>query len=410
MKLGIYLQTWHVGGIAAFCERLAVGLSAAGDSVWLILATPYGKRDAAGRKAYEQLVTGGGLRIGCLHLNAFHPRERPWRAADRIAGLKLDALLLNSPRAILDALPRLSAGLALIGIGHTDDDDTYADFCAAKGHCRAYAGVSETVTRTLESLRGAALELIVRQIPCGVPFESGSPIITPSGEPRILVVSRLVQLQKRVGDLPAIWQAYIAGGGRGRLTVCGSGEEEERLRAAFAPEIAAGRVSLTGAVPLARMREVYAEHDILLSVSAYEGLPISVLEAASAGLYPVLSRTRSGHQEIVDHLGEGRLCPPGDIDSFCAALREASSSIARLRVLRPILSARTLARFSLDEMISSYTRLAREAIQARQSGPVPSSEPASYPRPKADPIRRLIRRWQYCRHYDLRSQPIMAAQ
>src|SRR5438128_452715 len=96
MKIGVYVQTWHVGGVAAFCERLSRGLHDLGHSVCLILSTPFGKRDSAGRRAFEKLVRESPFPIICLHLSRFHPRERPWRAADAIAALGCDTLVLSS--------------------------------------------------------------------------------------------------------------------------------------------------------------------------------------------------------------------------------------------------------------------------------------------------------------------------
>src|SRR5215471_12225542 len=118
------MQTWNVGGIASFCERLAWGLHDLGLSPVLLLATPYGKRDAAGRLAYEQLADTTAFPVHCLHLSAFHPKERGWRAADKIAGMNCAAVFLSSHRSILGALPALESRTVLIGIAHNDDEDT----------------------------------------------------------------------------------------------------------------------------------------------------------------------------------------------------------------------------------------------------------------------------------------------
>jgi glycosyltransferase involved in cell wall biosynthesis len=295
MKIGVYIQTWHVGGVAAFCARLAEGLVALGHLPVLVLSTPFGKRDAAGRSAYERLLREARFPVVCLHLNAFHPKERPWRAADQIAALGCDALILNSHAPLAGAWARLGLTLPLVAVAHNDDEYTYAEFRACAAACDAYVGVSAAICRELEALAPPAAPLRLRHIPCGVPIPITGLSSAPPSAP-----------QARVLDLPPIWERYRRGGGQATLTICGSGSEEAALQQAFAGEIVQERVTITGAVPLDRMPAIYAEHDVLLSVSAYEGLPISVLEAAIEGLYPVLSRIRSGHPEIVEESESGR--------------------------------------------------------------------------------------------------------
>ena len=335
----------------------------------------------------------------CFHLSAFHPKERGWRVADRIAARNLDAVLLSNHLPIVGALSLLVNTTTLVGIAHTDDDESYAEFQASAPFCCAYAGVSAAITAELKSLRPGDSGCLVRHIPSGVPAATVAE--RDASEPaRFLAVCRLVHRQKRVLDLPPIWRQYRARGGNGSLTICGPGAEESRLREEMAEEIRAGRVTITGAMPLERMAEVYRRHDVLLSVSAYEGLPLTVLEAATAGLYPVLSRTRSGHAEILAVLGEGKLCEIGDTAGFASALGEVEGRLLSVRSLRRIIGERARSRFGLGTMIENYGQLAAEAVELRardRPKPLPPGEHAR--RSKADFLRSFLRRWQYRRHY-----------
>lgn len=394
MNFGVYVKTWHVGGVAAFCERLAAGLQERGHVVCLVLGTPHGKRDVAGRSAYNHLRANAHFRVHCLHLSAFHPKERAWSAANFVNAQSFDAVFLSAHHSIRDALPLMAGHTARFGLAHTDDPDSYDEFLATGAACDGYVGVSAAITETLVAMRKGSSPALIREIPYGVP---APPVASGavSGAPRVLTVCRLVQRQKRVLDLPLVWKKYLALGGKGTLTICGPGEEETSLRAAFAEELSRGTVRLLGAVALSQMAEVYATHDVLLSVSAYEGLPIVVLEAASAGLFPLLSRTRSGHPEIVQALGQGKLCAIGDTDGFAAALKEVTSDIESIRGLRLELRERAQARYGLSQMIEAYERLALETVlQCLRQGQAEMPKP-----PRVDFLRRWLRRWQYQRHY-----------
>jgi glycosyltransferase involved in cell wall biosynthesis len=402
MRIGVYVQTWHVGGVATFCFRLAQGLHYLGHTPLLILGTPFGKRDAEGKRAYERLVSDRHFPIVCLHLNAFHPKERPWRAADKIAALGCEVLFLSAHRSLAEACARLRTETCMVGVAHTDDEETYAEFQACERYCEAYSAVSRAIFQRLSSLSKKSPPLPIEQIAYGVPTREGLRPAPESSQSRVLTVCRLEQEQKRVLDLPIIWKEYRQKGGRGTLTICGSGKESVRLRQAFDKEIERGLVDLRGAVPLELMSSVYAQHDVLLSVSAYEGLPIAVLEGAAEGLYPILSRTRSGHEEILDRLGEGRLCAIGDTGGFATALSEITSQLEHIRGLRPLLQERARKHFNLDNMVKAYAKLATEAITARSSPIHDSSNPLTLPKQKVDFLRRFIRRWQYSRHHGWR--------
>jgi glycosyltransferase involved in cell wall biosynthesis len=398
MKLGVYVQTWHVGGVAAFCERLARGLQQLGHAPCVILATPFSKRDDAGRKAYQALVSNSPFPVCCLHLSAFHPKERAWRAADRIAALGCDALILSSHGPLAGAWAHLCPNIPTIGIAHNDDEDTYAEFKACVAYCDAYVAVSKAIYQSLKLLAETNSPVRVCHIPHGVPLQAAPDAGPQSSEVRVLVVCRLEQGQKRVLDLPLIWQEYRRRGGKGTLSLCGSGPQETQLRKAFAKELAQGGVNILGAVPLDKMPEVYARHDVLLSVSAYEGLPISVLEATTHGLFPLLSAIRSGHQEIVEAVGSGRLCPMADSSGFASALLEITTDLQALRQLRPLIQSKARSLFDPERMVQNYSHLVAEVYEARTTGRARQGS-ASNTRPKVDFLRSFLRKWQYSRHY-----------
>ncbi|HYG34854.1 MAG TPA: glycosyltransferase family 4 protein, partial [Clostridia bacterium] len=392
-----------VGGVAAFCVRLARGIQELGHSPCLIVGTPYGKRDEAGRKAYEQLVRNSAFPVVCLHLNVFHPKERPWRAADKISALGCQALVLSAHGPMAEAWSRLKGSMPIVGIAHNDDEYSYKEFQVCQQDCDAYVAVSSAIAQTLTSLNQQK-HLSIRHIPYGVPLPAEVPDKMPSGPPRVLAVCRLEQAQKRVLDLARIWELYRRSGGTAALTICGSGPEEANLRCAFAADIERGAVNLPGAVSLDQMPTVYAQHDILLSVSAYEGLPISVLEAATHGLWPLLSKIRSGHQEIIEWLGEGRLCEIGNVDAFAAALLETTNQIEKVRQVRPEISRKARARFGIASMVTAHVQVVTDVLQQRAARISPSASPTpAMDRPKVDFLRRFLRKWQYSRHYGWQS-------
>lgn len=68
------------------------------------------------------------------------------------------------------------------------------------------------------------------------------------------------------------------------------------------------------------MAEVYRAHDAFLFPSRLEGLPLSVLEAASSGL-PVIASNCSSLPEVVRHRETGLLCKMDDVSAFVDAVQ-----------------------------------------------------------------------------------------
>jgi glycosyltransferase involved in cell wall biosynthesis len=104
-----------------------------------------------------------------------------------------------------------------------------------------------------------------------------------------------------------------------RLTVVGSGPEEERSRR-LAEERAPGRVSFAGRIDredlLSRVRGARA---LLMPSEWYENAPMSALEALASGV-PVIATATGGLPELVRDGETGLLVPPGDPEALAQAM------------------------------------------------------------------------------------------
>ena len=92
-------------------------------------------------------------------------------------------------------------------------------------------------------------------------------------------------------------------------THIGDGVEMPRIREALTQLGPNVKVKLLGYVPAAEVSRIYdgAAFDLFLSVSASEGIPVSMMEALAAGI-PILATSVGGVREIVD-LMVGNLLP-----------------------------------------------------------------------------------------------------
>jgi glycosyltransferase involved in cell wall biosynthesis len=139
-------------------------------------------------------------------------------------------------------------------------------------------------------------------------------------EPLILSVGRLHDVQKRFSDviralarLPAGW----------RLDIAGSGPDRDALERLGSEMGVADRVRYLGFVSdTAALRHLYLNASVLALPSAYEGLPMVLLEAMSCGL-PVVGSDIPAIAEVVEDGVTGLLVPVGNPARLARALREA---------------------------------------------------------------------------------------
>lgn len=140
-----------------------------------------------------------------------------------------------------------------------------------------------------------------------------------------------------------------------RGIVVGGGPELERVRAAAAANAATVRV-------LGERRDVadlIAAADVVCLVSAFEGLPITVLEAMALGR-PVVAAAVGGIPEAVTDGVTGFLAPAGDDDAFVDALVAAAGTDARLADRGAAAQDRFRERYSLEAMVERYAELLAE--------------------------------------------------
>ncbi|MBX3179370.1 MAG: glycosyltransferase family 4 protein [Candidatus Hydrogenedentes bacterium] len=147
---------------------------------------------------------------------------------------------------------------------------------------------------------------------------------------RLAYGGRIVQEQKRVMDFVPLVAALEARGVDFRFDIAGVGPQRDELERSIAGVDTAGRVRFHPRRKPPEMPAFWADHDVFVQVSDFEGTSNSMLESMAAGVVPVLTRTASGVDGIVAHGENGFLAPPGDMDALADAIAQLASDPARL--------------------------------------------------------------------------------
>lgn len=149
---------------------------------------------------------------------------------------------------------------------------------------------------------------------------------------------------------------------KAHFVLVGDGPQREELQARI------GHLGLKEAVAMPGLREdvrpYVAAMDVYLMSSAFEGLPVALLEAMSMRCAVVATEV-GGIPEVIDHGGNGLLVPPGRPDRLADSVCQLLHDPAELERLGQSARRTVEQRFSMSRMVMElekhYERVFREA-------------------------------------------------
>ena len=109
--------------------------------------------------------------------------------------------------------------------------------------------------------------------------------------------------------------------------------------------------------------EILPALDLVVHPALMEGLGVSLLQAASAGV-PIVASRAGGIPEAVREGENGLLVPPGDVAALCAAIGTLLDDPERRRALGAGGRALMAREFSIDAMVEGNLAVYRELLDA----------------------------------------------
>jgi len=180
-----------------------------------------------------------------------------------------------------------------------------------------------TVSEPLRRLVQARLpdfpddRITVLPVPVTLPGDAPGPKPPLRERPVVLgFCGRVVRAQKRVDRLPPLAGRLQAAGIRHDWEILGEGPELPALRAALG-----GQARFHGRITGDDYWRTLDHCDLLVFVSDYEGLPISLIEAFARGTLAVFPAIGSGGDDYVTRLAPELIYQPGDLEGAAQAIR-----------------------------------------------------------------------------------------
>lgn len=206
--------------------------------------------------------------------------------------------------------------------------------------------------RLAERWRLVADEASRRVIYNGVDLEAVPPA-RPAEPPRVVFVGRLVA--QKAPELIAAIAAELAAS-EIDSTLVGGGDAEPTVRRRLQQEIAAGRVTMTGAVGHQAALAALAQAAVLVLPSRWEGLPVVVLEALAMGV-PVVAAAVGGIPEIISDGEIGILIESRRARDYADAVRGLLADRGQQKRLSDNGRLRVRERFTLADCLGRYAAL-----------------------------------------------------
>ncbi len=225
------------------------------------------------------------------------------------------------------------------------------------GRASALVAVSQ-LSADVFSKKTAVKKELIRIIRNGVDTGKFAPMSRQRDIPVLLVVGRFFPVKHH--DLAIrVSRALHDKGIRHRIVFAGDGPLRESSEQLASSTLPSGYFEFLGARK--DMPQVYADADVLLITSSYEGIPVSMLEAMASGL-PVVSTAVGGIPEVIRDGAEGFLIPWGDEETLIERVRALLDDQSLRDEMGKSARKRVEEDFSLEKMTDEYLKLFMELV------------------------------------------------
>jgi glycosyltransferase involved in cell wall biosynthesis len=263
--------------------------------------------------------------------------------------------------------------IRVIAFAHSDQDHYYELLTYYEPIISKFVGVSETICQRLQCLLPSRSNDICKLMyPVTVLNESRKP--NHKKPLTITYGGRIEQRQKRILDLIALTDLLALKKGSYHFKIAGDGPQLAQLTEYFKKkEYANVSIEFLGLVAHDRMTDLWANSDISILFSEFEGMSISMLESMGQGCVPIVTDV-SGSKEKITPGQTGFIVTVGDLASMAQIIADLDTNRAGVEKISNacISSVRDHHRF--DTYDQEFVKIMQECV----SGPC-----ARWPRTKA---------------------------
>ncbi len=346
MKIGIITYYLNVGGVESVMFSLGRELKSRGFDVTYLETVHKGDWSDYFRNSGMSVVT---IPINKLFSKTHHVKKIA------VELNKYDFLIINDAPYAVSALGLLRPEVISVTVLHNPIEGMVLNALGFLNQVDSAIGITPSLCSMLKK-RTDNIER-VKYIGNGVKVSKIFRPINSINKKRILYLGRIEHNQKGVLYLPEIFKRIYAEDTSVTLTIIGDGPDLFKLKKLIEIENFSHAVAFKGKLDQEQVEIELNNHGILLMPSFFEGHPISLLEAMSKGLVPVVSLIEGHTDIIVEHNHNGKLCKIGNVEDFA---KQCSTLLKDKTVYDKLSEAAeydVINKFSIQKMADSYLTL-----------------------------------------------------
>jgi len=335
----------EINGAASFVARLGAGLAERGHDVHIAAPAYSNKKQGPQQEVFEgQTVTVHRIYSWRWYPHPWLRFALPWRikqnSAKIIDRVKPDVIHFQSHIVIGRGMTieGRKRGIRIIGTNHFMPENlleytliipkrfTQVAIRAAWRAADRSFGRAERVTtptqKAAEYLEANTSLRDVLAISCGIDAANYTPDMLPRTENLIVFLGRVVdekQIDKLIRALKLVDPALDA-----KLEIVGGGDQEVKLKALTASLGLSDRVTFTGYVDEAYLRNALTRASVFAMPSIAELQSISTMEAMASGL-PIVAANAMALPHLVHDGENGFLFEPGNVEELAEKLTRVLS-------------------------------------------------------------------------------------
>jgi glycosyltransferase involved in cell wall biosynthesis len=381
-KVHFSASDWSISGVHTFTESLVDGLNERGFDAKIIF-TP-GRFAPPDREMelylpsvpYEFLRPKSGL------------PEHVWQEMLTFFGEQTHPCIYvpNFDFLASATSPLLPEHVGIVGIVHSDDITHYEHVYRLGLYWDRIVSVSQRIAEQVcaDNAGFAQKHSVIRY---GVPFDRAAAKKavalrqkkTAEDPLHIVYAGRFKNHQKRIFDYAKVARQLVAADVNFTMTMIGDGDDFDQFRSEAADLLAMNVLRLPGRVSSAAIRDILRTGDVMMLLSDFEGLPLSMLEAMALGCIPIVWNIESGVSEVINSGVNGFSVEKFDFAALVqllATLQKQRRDVASMS--RAVVNSFAEQNLDVGSMVDKYAALFGELLDQLERGTEPRHRPLSY--------------------------------
>lgn len=286
-------------------------------------------------------------------LSAASKARRYYLALKMIWKLRPDVVLINYNAVVHYLLPFMPKS-KVVSVLHSDDKDYYRVATINGRFVDGWIAPTPRIKQgILQHFKVQSIERKIHVIPHGVKKSTRSRSEVFQNGSNIVFAGALYR-HKGVDLIPEIFRQFKNICPDARLTMLGNGNERQLLEERFDEFRLRDSVEFLGVVNAEKVREVFAQSDILLFPTRLEGFGLVIVEAMMEGVVPVVTNLESITDSIITDGVNGCMVEKDNVDAFVASLTKLFFDRGFARRISASAKETAVRSYSLDVMANKY--------------------------------------------------------